>query len=86
MPFFLYLSNFSYLHTQGHKQNQLSILISKLIFQFYDEEKVIDDKIYETEEEQKRFDGALRRRQLRLILAGKMKPDEATELKALFTN
>ena len=39
----------------------------------------------ETEEEKKRFDGALRRRQLRLILAGKMKPDEATELKALFT-
>jgi len=30
------------------------------------------------------FDGALRRRQLRLILAGKMKPNEATELKALF--
>jgi acyl-CoA hydrolase len=30
------------------------------------------------------FDGALRRRQLRLILGGKMKPDEATELKALF--
>ncbi|HEY2583828.1 MAG TPA: acyl-CoA thioesterase [Mucilaginibacter sp.] len=30
------------------------------------------------------FDGALRRRQLRLILAGKMKPDDATELKALF--
>jgi acyl-CoA hydrolase len=38
----------------------------------------------ETEEETKRFEGALRRRQLRLILAGKMKPDEATELKALF--
>jgi acyl-CoA hydrolase len=36
------------------------------------------------EEEQKRYDGALRRRQLRLILAGKMKPEEATELKALF--
>jgi acyl-CoA hydrolase len=30
------------------------------------------------------YDGALRRRQLRLILAGKMKPDDATELKALF--
>jgi hypothetical protein len=26
----------------------------------------------------------LRRRQLRLILGGKMKPDDATELKALF--
>ena len=38
----------------------------------------------ETEEEQKLFDGALRRRQLRLILGGKMKPDDATELKALF--
>jgi acyl-CoA hydrolase len=37
-----------------------------------------------TEEEQKRYDGALRRRQLRLILAGKMKPDQATELRALF--
>jgi len=39
----------------------------------------------QTKEEQARFDGALRRRQLRLILAGKMKPKDATELKALFT-
>ena len=38
----------------------------------------------ETEDEQKKFEGALRRRQLRLILGGKMKPDEASELKALF--
>ncbi len=38
----------------------------------------------ETAEEKVRFDGALRRRQLRLILAGKMKPQDATELKALF--
>ena len=30
------------------------------------------------------FDGALRRRQLRLVLAGKMKAEDATELKALF--
>jgi acyl-CoA hydrolase len=40
--------------------------------------------IPETEEEQERFEGALRRRQLRLVLAGKLKPSEATELKALF--
>ena len=40
--------------------------------------------IPESEEEQKLFEGALRRRQLRLILAGKMKPNDATELKALF--
>jgi acyl-CoA hydrolase len=38
----------------------------------------------ETDEERKLFDSALRRRQLRLILGGKMKPDEAEELKALF--
>jgi acyl-CoA hydrolase len=38
----------------------------------------------ETEEEKKLFDGALRRRQLRLILGGKMKPNDALELKALF--
>ena len=38
----------------------------------------------ETELEQKRFDGALRRRQLSLILAGKLKANDASELKALF--
>jgi acyl-CoA hydrolase len=40
--------------------------------------------IPETEEEIKLYEEALRRRQLRLILAGKMKPDDANELKALF--
>ncbi|MEZ4796918.1 MAG: acyl-CoA thioesterase [Flavobacteriaceae bacterium] len=38
----------------------------------------------QTEEEKHRFDGALRRKQLSLVLAGKMKPNDATELKALF--
>jgi acyl-CoA hydrolase len=42
--------------------------------------------ITETEEEQRLFEGALRRRQIRLILGGKMKPDDAKELKALFEN
>jgi acyl-CoA hydrolase len=40
--------------------------------------------IPETELEQQRFDAALRRKQLSLVLAGKLKPHEATELKALF--
>lgn len=35
-------------------------------------------------EETRLFDGALRRRQLRLILGGKLHPDDAAELKALF--
>lgn len=40
----------------------------------------------ETELEKERFEAALRRKQLSLVLAGKMKPAEATELKALFTD
>lgn len=40
--------------------------------------------IPETEEEQRLYDGAMRRRQLRLVLAGKMAPHDASELKALF--
>lgn len=38
----------------------------------------------ETDLELQRFDAALRRKQLSLVLAGKMNPHEATELKALF--
>jgi len=38
----------------------------------------------QTDEEKSRYEGALRRKQLSLILAGKMKPSEAHELKALF--
>lgn len=34
--------------------------------------------------EKERFDAALRRKQLSLLLAGKITPDKATELKALF--
>jgi acyl-CoA hydrolase len=45
----------------------------------------IPQVIPETALEKERFEGALRRKQLSLVLAGKMKPDEATELKALFS-
>lgn len=38
----------------------------------------------ETEEERGLYDGALRRRQLRLILSGRMKPQDANELKSIF--
>jgi acyl-CoA hydrolase len=44
----------------------------------------IDTLIAETDDEIRLFEGALRRRQIRLILGGKMKPEEAVELKALF--
>ncbi len=46
--------------------------------------RTVPQLIPETEEEKKLFEGALRRRQVRLILGGKMKPDDASELRALF--
>jgi len=47
--------------------------------------RVVPQLVPQTEEEKKLHEGALRRRQVRLILGGKMKPDDAAELKALFT-
>lgn len=44
----------------------------------------VPELIPETELEKQRFEAALRRKQLSLVLAGKMKPQEATELKAIF--
>jgi acyl-CoA hydrolase len=38
----------------------------------------------ENEDERALYEGALRRRQLRLILAGRMKPSEAKELRSIF--
>ena len=44
----------------------------------------VPELIPETDFEKRMYDDALRRRQLRLILAGKMKTEDAGELKALF--
>ena len=44
----------------------------------------VPELVPESELEKQRFDAALRRKQLSLLLAGKIKPNEATELKALF--
>ena len=46
--------------------------------------RLVPPVVVETEEEKRLFDGALRRRQLRLILGGKLKPEDAEELRALF--
>ncbi|MGF1557223.1 acyl-CoA thioesterase [Paucihalobacter sp.] len=44
----------------------------------------VPELIPETDLEKERYNAALRRKQLALVLAGKMKPHDATELKALF--
>ncbi|MBK8292584.1 MAG: acyl-CoA thioesterase [Flammeovirgaceae bacterium] len=44
----------------------------------------VPELVPETPEEFELYNGALRRRQLRLILSGRMKPAEANELKSIF--
>ena len=44
----------------------------------------IPDIVPENDKDMELYNGALRRRQLRLVLAKKMKPAEATELKSIF--
>jgi acyl-CoA hydrolase len=44
----------------------------------------IPQVVPETAEEIELFEGALRRRQLRLVLAQRMKPEDAVELRAIF--
>ncbi|WP_010134295.1 acyl-CoA thioesterase [Ochrovirga pacifica] len=46
--------------------------------------QAIPEIIPETELEKQRYDSALRRRQLSLVVAGKLSPKDALELKALF--
>lgn len=45
---------------------------------------LVPEVLPETPLEKQRFEAALRRKQLSLLLSGKMKPNEATELKAFF--
>lgn len=46
--------------------------------------KKVPELITETEQEKKDFEGALQRRQLRLILSGKMKLKDASAIKSFF--
>ncbi|HJW27868.1 MAG TPA: hypothetical protein VJ508_01325, partial [Saprospiraceae bacterium] len=44
----------------------------------------VPEVIPETEEEKALYNGAVRRREVRLVLAGRLKPEDAVGLKALF--
>lgn len=72
-----------------NKTSKESIKVNEAIYTFVAVDNtgspvVISQLVPETDEEIKRFEGALRRKQLSLVLAGKMKAQDATELKALF--
>ena len=72
------------------KTTKRSVKVNEAIFTFVAVDSQgnpvgIPQLIPETKEEVLRFEGALRRKQLSLVLAGKMKAQDATELKALFS-
>lgn len=48
--------------------------------------KKVDEIVPQDQREKELYDGALRRRQVRLILGGRMKVEDANELRALFQN
>ena len=49
-----------------------------------DKPVAVPEIIPETDLEKERYEGALRRKQLSLVLAGRIKPHEASELQSLF--
>jgi acyl-CoA hydrolase len=72
------------------KKTETSVKVNEAIFTFVAVDSQgnpvgIPQLIPETKEEVLRFEGALRRKQLSLVLAGKMKAQDATELRALFS-
>tara|TARA_B100000579_G_scaffold142710_1_gene115829 strand:- start:1393 stop:1644 length:252 start_codon:yes stop_codon:yes gene_type:complete len=72
-----------------NKTNKEKLKVNEAIYTFVAVNKTgkpvkVPSVTPQTELEKKRYEAALRRRQLSLVLAGKMKPSEATELKAIF--
>ena len=72
-----------------NKTNPKKTKVNEAIFTFVALDKQgkivkVPQIIPETNLEKERYDAALRRRQLSLVLAGKLSAKEATELKALF--
>ncbi len=68
-------------------KNRTKVNTAIYIFAAVDKEgnkRKVPELVPETTEEVKRYEGALRRREMSLILAGKLKPRQATQLKALF--
>ena len=71
-------------HTQQYKYKSNEAYYTFVALDADGRPKPVPQLSPETEEEKKLFDAALRRRQVRLILGGKMKPDDAAELRAIF--
>jgi acyl-CoA hydrolase len=71
-------------HTQQYKYKSNEAYYTFVALDPNRKPRPVPELIAESEEEKRLYDGALRRRQLRLILGGKMKPEDAGELRAFF--
>ena len=71
-------------HIQKHKYKSNEAYYTFVAMGANNRPATVPELVPETDEDVRLFDGALRRRQLRLILGGKMNPDDAAELRALF--
>ena len=75
--------------TAEHIPNQTKFISNSAFFTFValdasGKPMIVPQAIPETEAEKKLYEGAMRRRQLRLILSGRLKPKDANELKSIF--
>lgn len=68
----------------GERKKSNEAYYTFVAFSQTEETLKVPETIPETDEEMELYAGALRRRQLRLVLGGKMQAKDATELKALF--
>jgi acyl-CoA hydrolase len=80
----IYLNVWGEDHIQQYKYKSNEAYYTFVALDAANHPRPVPQLVPETEDEKKLFEGALRRRQVRLILGGKMKPDDASELKALF--
>lgn len=80
----VYLEVFVEHHTTGEKKRCNEAMYTFVAVDQIGSAIPVPELEPETDDEKMRYEGALRRRQLRLILAGKLKPENATELKKLF--
>ena len=69
---------------QQHKYKSTEAYFTFVALDSASKPQQVNQLIAETAGEKELYEGALRRRQLRLVLGGKMKPEDAQELKAIF--